>query len=104
MVSLLDLMSLICVAATIGGALGPLRHAQRGWFAYAFAIVVAGVIGFVFAWAMRSVAFYYGSQFSQKPEDEPRYVSVLFIVGMFVWVIAAAFLGGWLTHVLLRHL
>ncbi len=97
-------MSAICVAATIGAALGTLRHAQRAWFAYAVAIVIAGVVGFVFAWAMRSVAFNYGSRFSQNPEGEPLYVTVLFNVGMFVWVIASACFGGWLTQVLLRHL
>ncbi len=102
--TLLELMCAICLFAPIGTAIGSLRQAQRSWLAYFFAAVIGGGVGFLFAWAMRSLAVYYGSRLNERPEAERWYVNALFLVGMYVWVFVAAGVGGWLPQALLRYL
>ena len=99
--SLWQLLTLICIAAAVGGSLASAGTAKAGFGGYAVAITVGLAVGAISAWAMSTVGDAVRARIRRLLESRhERYFRALYFGAMF-WVIIAGFLGG-LSSVLLR--
>lgn len=101
-VTLWQLLTLICVAAPVGGSLASVRIAKAGFRGYALAITLGLVVGACCALAMWVAGNAVGARIRRLSAAlHERYFRILYLGATF-WVIVAGFLGGWLSAVLLR--
>src|SRR5438046_6989201 len=107
MVSLWDLLTGVCVTASVGCALASAKVAKVGFSGHALAIAVGIALGVLCAWAMRVVAKAIVAELQRRPSWEDSVsLQKWFFRGLYlaaiVWIVFAGFLGGWLSLVVLR--
>ena len=102
MVSLWDLLLVICFAMPIGGALSSASIRKVGFGGYALAITLGLALGACCAWAMRTVGATVAAHIQRHPVSlHDRYFRALYFAAM-LWIILTLFLGGWVSSALLR--
>jgi len=102
MVSLWDLLLLLCFTMPIAGALLPAHSAKVGFNGYTVAIVVGVALGLGCSWSMRTI----GKKISvsTRPYSASRregYFRALYFAGV-LWIAFAFFLGTWASSAALR--
>jgi hypothetical protein len=102
MVSLWDLLTVLCCVMPITGVLVSARLAKVGFGGYALAIAVGLAIGVCCAWTMRTVGKTAGAHIRRKSESlHERYFRALYFAAM-LWIVLADLLGAWVSLALLR--
>ena len=92
MVSFWDLMTGVCFAMPIGGALA--AEEGKGASEHAEAIIIGLAVGCLWAWTMRAV----GVNFVRSGARSNGQFRALYF-GAMVWMFAGLFLGSWVTSV-----
>jgi hypothetical protein len=101
-VSLWDLLTVICCAMPIGGALSSAQFAKVGLHGYAFAMAVGLVVGLGCAYMMRMVGKTVVARLAGASVSiRERYFRALYFAAM-AWIVFASFLGAWASLALLR--
>jgi len=102
MVSLWDLLIVMCIVMPIGGALAPAKHANLGFGGYALATTLGLVLGVCSAWMIEALAATVAACAERKSESlQERYFRGLYFAAM-LWIIFTRFLGERLPSVVLR--
>lgn len=102
MVTLWDLLSVVCAVMPIGSALAVAKHARAGFGGYALTAVVGLSLGACFTWTMRAGAAALAKGIQRQPVTrQERYFGALYFAAI-LWRIVADFLGAWLSWALLR--
>jgi hypothetical protein len=102
MVSLWDVLTLVCCAMPIGGAAASAKIARVGFAGYALAVTVGLALGVCCALAMRVVGKIVATHIKRHPGPlQERYFRALYFAAM-LWIVVALFLGGWGSSALLR--
>jgi hypothetical protein len=107
MVSLWDLLTGICFAASVGGALASAKIAKVGFGGHAMAIAIGLALGLLCAWTMRVVAKRTVAKLRRRPNwDHAASLQRWFFRGLYsaalVWIVFAGFLGGQVSLAVLR--
>ena len=102
--SLWDLLTALCCAMPIAGALASAKLARVGFVGYAFSVILGLLLGLGCAYIMRTVgktvdALLEGHLVSVRE----RYFRALYFAAM-AWIVFALFLGDWTSSALLRLL
>jgi hypothetical protein len=107
MVSLWDLLTGICFAASVGCALASARIAKVGFSGHALAIAVGVALGVLCAWTLRVVARAIVAKLQRRPgwahsvSLQKWFFRGLYLAAM-VWIVFAGFLGGWVSLAVLH--
>lgn len=102
MVSLWDLMTLMCVALPVGGALGSARAAKAGFGGQVLAVAVGLAIGLSFAGAMRKAGVWSVARIRELPyASKERYFRLLYLAG-FLWLALGLGLSAIVSAALIR--
>jgi hypothetical protein len=98
--SLWDLLTGICFAASVGCALASAKTARVGLGGHAMAIVVGLALGLLCAWTMRVVAEAIVAKMQRRWEHSASrqewFFRGLYFAAM-IWTVFAGFLGGWVS-------
>jgi hypothetical protein len=102
MMTLWQLLILICLTIPIGGALASAKLAKVGFGGYALALTVGLALGVGCAWTMWTVGKTVAAHLKQHSElPKKRYARALYFAAM-LWIVFALCLGEWVSSVLLR--
>jgi hypothetical protein len=105
MVTLWQLLILICFAIPIGGALASAKLAMVGVGGYALAVTVGLAVGACCAWAMWTTHKIVVTNLQRHPDWEhsmSEWYFRAFYFAKMLWIAVALFLGAWLSSLLLR--
>jgi hypothetical protein len=103
MVSLWDLLNVLCFVMPIGGALASARIAKVGFSGYALATTLGLAFGVCCAWPMRTVGKTVATHIKRHPGSlKERYAYALYFAAM-LWIVFALFLGEYASMALLRR-
>jgi hypothetical protein len=107
MVSLWDLLTGICFAASVGCALASAKIAKVGFGGYALAIAIGLALGLLCAWTIRVVAKAIVAKLQRRPNwDQAATLQRWFFRGLYfaalVWIVFSGFLGGQVSLAVLR--
>ena len=112
MVSLWDLLTGICFAASVGCALASAKIAKVGFSGHALAIAVGVALGVLLARTMRVVAKAIVAKLQRRPGWEHSvslqkwFLREWFLRGLYlaamVWIVFAGFLVGWVSSAVLH--
>jgi hypothetical protein len=99
MVSLWDLLTGICFAASVGGALASAKIAKVGLGGHAVAIATGLALGVLCGWTMRFVSKAIVTKLQGRPNsDHAVSQQRWFFRGLYfaalLWIVFAGFLGG----------
>jgi hypothetical protein len=102
MVSLWDLLTVLCCAMPVAGALRSAKFARAGFFGYTFAIAVGLLLGLGCAYSMRTVGKTVAAHLEGNSASvRERYLRALYFTAM-MWIVLALFLGSWASSALLK--
>ncbi|HZQ22696.1 MAG TPA: hypothetical protein VFA89_07835 [Terriglobales bacterium] len=101
--TLWDLMTALCAAMPVAGALATVRGAQKGWLGYGIAIIVGVLIGVLCAWAMRATGTRLAGRSGAGPDKRRLHFRLLY-VGAAAWIILALFIGSWLAGAVIHRI
>ena len=102
MVSLWDLLNVICFTTPIALALASAVRAKAGFGGYALALTIGLALGVSFAWAMRTVGKSVAAHIKRHPGSLIETHAYALYFGAILWIVFASFLGDWASSVLLR--
>jgi hypothetical protein len=92
-----DLLTALCFAMPVAGALAAVKGTQKGWAAYALAIVIGVVTGGCCAWAMRTVGVIVEARSRQRPDPQGEWYFRALYLAAAAWIFVALFLGARVT-------
>jgi hypothetical protein len=93
MVSLWDLLNVLCLVMPIGGALAAAGIARVGSAGYVLAIAIGLALGMCCAWPMRTVGKTVAAHIKRHPGSvKERYAYALYFAAT-LWIVFALFLG-----------
>jgi hypothetical protein len=102
MVSLWDLLTALCFAMPIAGALASAKPARVGFNSYVLAITIGVVLGLGCAYIMRTAGKAVASRSKgHSVSVRERYFRALYLAAI-VWIVLGLFLGSWASSNLLR--
>ena len=102
MVSLWDLLTVVCCVTPIGGALASAKITKVGFSGYTLAITIGLAIGVCCAWTMRTVGDTVAARIRRQAVSlHEGYFRMLYFAAV-VWIAFALFLGLWVSLALLR--
>ena len=102
MVSLWDLLTVVCCVMPIGGALASAKYAKVGFGGYTLAITIGVALGLCCAWTMRTVGDTVAARIKRQAVSlHESYFRMLYVAAV-VWIAFGLFLGVWVSSVLLR--
>jgi hypothetical protein len=94
-VTLWDLLTLVCFVMPIGGAHAAAELARVGLGGHLVAIPVGMFVGAGCAWAVRSAGGLVITRLGERPaEAKENSLRVLYLVA-FIWSFCGLFIGGW---------
>ena len=100
--SLWDLLTLVCCAMPIGGALASAKYAKVEFGGYTLAITIGLALGMCCAWTMRTVGGSVAARITRQSVSlHERYFRALYFAAV-VSVAFALFVGLWVSSALLR--
>jgi hypothetical protein len=100
--SLWDLLSVLCFAMPIAGAVASARLAKAGFRGYALAITIGLALGVSCAWTVRTAGKTVDAHVKRHSESvQERYFRALYFAAM-LWIVFGLFLGAWASSVLMR--
>jgi hypothetical protein len=107
MVSLWDLLTLICFVMPIGGALASAQSFKAGLGGQALAVAIGTVPGVFCAWTVRVVSKAIVAKLQRRPNwDHAASLQRWFFRGLYfaalVWIVFAGFLSGGVSLAVLR--
>jgi hypothetical protein len=101
-VSLWDLLTALCCAMPVAGALASAILERAGFSGYAITIAVGLALGLGCAYIMRAVGKTIDTHLKQNSTaTRESYLRMLYLAAI-VWIVLALFLGAWVSSVLLR--
>ena len=99
--SLWDLLTVICAAMTVGGAISAAKVAGMGSKGYVLATAIGILVGIASAWVMRRVGDLLDARTRPYSEAQrERYLSALYLA-VVLWAFLSIFLGLWSTSLML---
>jgi hypothetical protein len=107
MVSLWDLLTLICFVMPIGGALASAQFFKAGLGGQVLAVTIGIVLGVSCALMMRIVTKTITAKLQRRPDwEHSASLQKWFFRGLYfaamIWIVVAGFLGGWVSLAVLR--
>lgn len=100
--SLWDLLTVVCCAMPIGGALASAKMATVGPGGYALAITIGLAVGVCCAWTMRAVGATVATRIERRPASlHESYFRALYLAAI-AWIAVSLFLGVWVSYAFLR--
>ena len=101
-VSLCDLLAVVCCAMPVADALASAKFARAEFFGYAPTIAVGLVLGLGGAYSMRTVGKTVAAHLRANSASvrEP-YLRTLYFAAV-MWIVLALFLGDWASSALLK--
>jgi hypothetical protein len=103
MVTLWDLLTAVCLAMPVAGALASAKLAKAGFGGYALATTIGLALGVCCALTMRTLGRTVAANIKRHTEStQGWYFSALYAAAM-LWIVFALFLGEWVSSVLMRH-
>ena len=103
-VTLWDLLTAVCFAMPIAGALASAKDAKVGWGGYIVAITIALALGGFCAWAMRTVGHAIAARSERHSVSLGEWYFRALYLAAILWIVFALFLGNWATSALMRRL
>lgn len=101
-VTLWDLLTLVCCTMPISGATASAKIAKAGFGGYTLSIITGIFVGVACAWAMRAVANNMVARTKQHPESLKEWHFRALYFGAMLWIVLALFLGAFVSSALLR--
>jgi hypothetical protein len=100
--SLWGLLTALCCAMPVAGALASAKLARAGFFGYVFSIAIGLVLGLGCTYIMRTVGKTGANRLEGNSASvrEP-YLRALYFAAI-LWIVLALFLGDWASSLLLR--
>jgi len=99
-ISLWNLLTVICFAMPIGAALSATKHSKVGWTGYVVAVMVASALAWLGLWAKQTMGKRVAdrAKLYSASQKESYFRRLYFAVVL--WIVVSSLLSAWLTLVL----
>lgn len=104
MVTLWDLLTVVCFVMPAGGALASARLAKAGFSGIAVAIVLGLALSFCFAWAMRVIGKIAGTHIRRQPSPRQNIYFMFLYLAAMLWIVFGFVLGASTSTALVRRI
>jgi hypothetical protein len=102
MVTLWDLLTVLCFAMPIGSALASAKYANVRFGGYALATIIGLALGVCCVWTMRTVSNALAANIKRHSARlQGWYFRALYFAAM-LWIVFALLLGGWFSSAVMR--
>ncbi|QOY91457.1 hypothetical protein [Paludibaculum fermentans] len=101
MVSLWDLLLLMCLVMPGMGAYGVAKQAHANWAGYGLALVVGAGLGFLCSWLAHRFGAMVFARIEGRTDVVQERIARMVYAGLGIWILCSLALGIWAAEVML---